>query len=73
LALFVQVGHDVPLGWARMLITKASQQLEEVMQESEPSQEEVAGFELEMAATLEEADDDLSDLFGDAIDDMWLD
>jgi len=73
LALFVQVGHEVPLGWARILITKASQQLEEIMQESEPSQEEVAGFELEMAASLAEADDDLSDLFGDALDDMWLD
>ncbi len=73
LALFVQVGHEVPLGWARMLITKASQQLEEIMQENEPSQEEVAGFELEMATTLEEADDDLSDLFGDALDDMWMD
>jgi predicted regulator of Ras-like GTPase activity (Roadblock/LC7/MglB family) len=73
LALFVQVGHDVPLGWARMLITKASQQPEEIMQEDEPSKEEVAEFEFEMATALEEADDDLSDLFGDALDDMWLD
>lgn len=73
LALFVQVSHDVPLGWARMLITKASKQLEEIMRENEPSQEEVAELEYEMATALEEADDDLSELFGDALDDMWLD
>lgn len=31
LILFVQVSHDVPLGWARLLITEASRQVAEIV------------------------------------------
>ncbi len=42
LILFVQVAKDVPLGWARMLITEASRRLEEVMSSAPDDIEDVS-------------------------------
>ena len=67
LALFAQVNHDVPLGWARMLIKQAGQQLVEVVKTSEV----VAATSPEFSFEVD--DNEFSDLFCDAIDDMWKD
>ncbi len=65
LALLVQVDNDVPLGWARMLIRQTAQQLADVMVTAVAVPEE---FKLSL---YEEDEGDLSDLFSDALDDMW--
>ncbi len=67
LVLLVQVNNDVPLGWARMLIQHTVQQLAEVMATAEPVTEGTFKLELD-----EDDDGDLSDLFSDALDDMWV-
>ncbi len=66
LVLLVQVNNDVPLGWARMLIQHTVKQLAEIMAAAEPVAET---FRLELD---DEDGDDLSDLFSDALDDMWV-
>lgn len=75
LALLVQVEREVPLGWARMLIKRTGQQLAEVTAVADnagmglamPPEEETAVF------TLDEDDDlALSDMFSDALDDLWV-
>ena len=71
LALLIQVDNEVPLGWARMLIIKTAQQLADVMAETTPSAAEVADMEHEVALSLDESEESLEDLFGDALDSMW--
>jgi predicted regulator of Ras-like GTPase activity (Roadblock/LC7/MglB family) len=65
LVLLAQVDNDVPLGWARMLIRQTAQQLADVMVTAVAVPEE---FKLSL---YEEDEGDLSDLFSDALDDMW--
>jgi predicted regulator of Ras-like GTPase activity (Roadblock/LC7/MglB family) len=68
LVLLVQVDNDVPLGWARMLIQQTVKQLAEIMATAVPVME-TETFKLELD---DEDEDDLSDLFSDALDDMWV-
>jgi predicted regulator of Ras-like GTPase activity (Roadblock/LC7/MglB family) len=67
LALLVQVSNDVPLGWARMLIQQAAPQLAEVL--DSPAEE--ARHQPGQQALPEMEQEDLSDLFDDALDELW--
>lgn len=65
LALLVQVSAEVPLGWARLIIQQTAQQLAEVLiQEITPA----------VSAAPEPllAEEDLPDLFNNALDNLWL-
>jgi hypothetical protein len=62
MVLFVGVGTDVPLGWARLLIQEAGRQLAEVVAAPHG---DVTALEL----GLDEAK--LSALFGDRLDSLW--
>ncbi len=69
LALLVQVANQVPLGWARMITLKAARQLADIVAEAPSEAEEKAQAEqLDPVLNQEE----LPDLFGDALDDLWL-
>lgn len=72
LALMVQVSHEVPLGWARMLIQQAAKELPDVL-DQEPEADE-ATFNQLIAEQESEVfeEENLSDLFDDALDDLWL-
>ncbi|MBE2198999.1 MAG: roadblock/LC7 domain-containing protein [Anaerolinea sp.] len=63
MAMLIQVSNEVPLGWARMLIRHIGQEIAQVLA-VQPLQEP--------SWDVAEADDDLSDLFADALDDVWL-
>lgn len=65
LALFAQISTEVPLGWARLLIHKAVDQLVEIT--AAPPATQKPSFDL----GLDQAD--LPDLFNDALDDIWKD
>lgn len=69
LALLVQVADTVPLGWGRMLTIKAAQHLKEII-EHEPEEVE----QNETAQQTEEmlGQEALSELFTDALDDLWM-
>ena len=69
LALFAQVSDEVPLGWARMIILKAAQQLAEAVTDNPGPEMHAQGDISQMNQALEE--ENLSDLFGDALDDLW--
>lgn len=66
LALLVQVPHDVPLGWACMLIRKAAQQLVDIV--AMPP-EDVETLEPVLSQDDQEA---LPTLISDALDELWL-
>lgn len=63
LAFLVQVSNEVPLGWARMLSQNTARQLAEVM--AHPPAEEESHFDLDLGQ------DDLPDLFSEALNEMW--
>ncbi|MEZ4643784.1 MAG: roadblock/LC7 domain-containing protein [Chloroflexota bacterium] len=63
MAMLIQVNNDVPLGWARMLIRQSGEEIAQVL--TMPAQEEPEW-------DLHAGEDDLSDLFEDALDDVWL-
>ncbi len=63
LALFAQVSNEVPLGWARMVARKSAQQLARVSLADAPKVK---------AVDLAIEEDELADLLGDALDDIWL-
>jgi predicted regulator of Ras-like GTPase activity (Roadblock/LC7/MglB family) len=67
LAMLVQISNEVPLGWARMLIRQAAQQLADLLDEPAEESQEISAAE-SMPELLQE---DLSDLFDDALDDLW--
>ena len=70
MALLVKVGADVPLGWARMLILQAAQRLAAIV---DALPEELQQQE-NTPQTLHEAlntDEDMADLFGDALNSLW--
>lgn len=71
LALLVQADKSVPMGWARMLIVKTARQLANTMRQAAPSAIQIEEMKQEAALTLGDAEDDLADLVGDALDDMW--
>ncbi len=65
LAMLVQVSAETPLGWARMVIQKTARQLAEITAAPPPEQQ---GRPAAAAFPVEE---NLSDLFSDALDDLW--
>ncbi len=65
LALLVQVSTETPLGWARMVIKKAARQLAEIAAEAPPEQQ------CRPPAEALPAEENLPDLFSDALDDLW--
>ncbi len=65
LALMVQVSQEVPLGWARMLIKQVSQELMMAV-----SREVAPPLETTNQPVLD--DENLSGLFDDALDDLWM-
>lgn len=68
LALLVQTSTETPLGWARMIIRKAANQLAEIASMPPEEQEKEDGDSPELALQ----DEYLPDLFNDALDDLWL-
>ncbi len=62
LILFVQVAKDVPLGWARLVITEASHKLEEIMA-SAP--EDAKDIKIDMKP------DGLTEWVDDALNSLW--
>lgn len=62
LALLAQVSHEVPLGWARVLLQKTARELANVLAASTASP---------APPPPELVQDDLPDLFGEALNDVW--
>lgn len=69
LALMVQISTETPLGWARMAISKAARQLTEIA-ENPPAEQKRMEASPEDLESLKQ--DGLSNLFNDALDDLWL-
>ena len=63
LVLFVQVSNEVPLGWARLLITNAAHQLEAIMN---APPESVGDLNLGLD------DENLEESFSNALDALWM-
>ena len=68
LALLVQASTEAPLGWARMVIRKAAGELAHIA--ATPTKEEVKNTAAEPNEALQQ--EDLPNLFSDALDDLWL-
>jgi predicted regulator of Ras-like GTPase activity (Roadblock/LC7/MglB family) len=62
LILFVQVGKEVPLGWARLVITEASRKLETIMSSAPDDVKDII-FDLKPDGLSEWVDDALSSLW----------
>lgn len=67
LALMVQIPQDVPLGWARVTIQQAIRRLAQIMESAE---QQAAAVPTDF--TLETEGEELSDMFGDALDNIWM-
>lgn len=66
LALLIQVSNETPLGWARIVIRKSAHELAKIAENpTTPNTAQTAATELP------ELEKDLSDLFDDALDDLW--
>ncbi len=63
LILFVQTARETPLGWARLLIQYTGRQAVNIIK-TVPAQVEEINLEINK--------DNLSDLIGDALDDLWI-
>lgn len=74
LAVFVQISNEVPLGWARLNVLQMAKRLAEI-----ESADEAAAHELAASAPAPlldlglQTDEDLSDLFDSALDEIWQD
>ncbi len=72
LALLVQVAADVPLGWARMLILKNAQELAAIVETLPEELKTESDAPVPQAAESMFSDsDNLSEMFGNALDDIW--
>lgn len=67
LAILAQVSHDVALGWARMLIRQTANKLALELERVDYI-DEADSFQLDFS---DEGEGDLSDLFSDALEDLW--
>jgi predicted regulator of Ras-like GTPase activity (Roadblock/LC7/MglB family) len=67
LALLVQIDQTVPLGWARMMVLATAKQMATCIETAVTVNTPMLLDEEENITA-----DDLSDLFGDALDDLWL-
>lgn len=65
LALLVQVFTETPLGWARMVIQRTLRQLAEIAAAPPPEQQR------QTPASVLPVEENLPDLFSDALDDLW--
>jgi hypothetical protein len=65
------VSQEVPLGWARMLIQDASKQLPTVMEKELDKQDTAFSQKMEAETNQVLESENLSDLFDDALDDLW--
>lgn len=65
MVLLVQVSAESPLGWARMLTQEATRRLAEIIERTPDD-----GLPAVPETVL--AEDNLSDLFNDALDELWL-
>lgn len=68
LALLVQASTEVPMGWARMTIRKASKTLTQITTDPPAEQAQSQAESPEVMLYQE----DLPDLISDALDDLWL-
>lgn len=66
LALLVQVSHEVPLGWARMVIKQGTQGLAVIVEQAQAQNDQVAAVSGPLFT-----EDNLPDLFSEALDDLW--
>lgn len=68
LALLVQVANETPLGWARVVIRQAARRLTDITTKApvEGDQRNIASSESSLGQ------EDLSDLFSEALDDLLL-
>ncbi len=64
LVLFIQVSTETPLGWARVLIQKAANELATIVV-TPPEQHSFASEDVLLRQ------EDLTDLFNDALDNLW--
>lgn len=64
MALLVQTATETPIGWARLLIQKTAQQLADIV-------DMVPEAPVDVALKPQLDQDDLPDLFSDALDDIW--
>jgi predicted regulator of Ras-like GTPase activity (Roadblock/LC7/MglB family) len=62
LVLFVQLSREVPLGWARLLIIEAAQQLAEILRKT-PDQLDYSSFGL--------SDEKLANAIDKSLDSLW--
>ncbi len=69
LALLVQVSNEVPLGWARMMIKNGARELADIVTKQPEEAEQAKATEQSEQMLSQEG---LSDLFSDALDDLWM-
>ena len=69
LALLVQAAKEVPLGWARVIIRKAAQEITDIV--ANPPQEAKQPDLAEQLDSMLTEEDELPDLFSDALDELW--
>ncbi len=74
MAMLVQVDADVPLGWARMLILKNAKKLAEIISTPpEELQPESKTATITEAESLMHQEENLTEMFGHALDELWND
>lgn len=64
LVMLVKVPHGVPLGWARMLILRAARRLAEILDQMPEEDQQQPAF-------ASEEGDNLAELIGGALDELW--
>lgn len=67
LALLIQLSNEVPLGWARMLIKETAHRLAEIAARSLAEAEQLQAEQSDPVLSQEE----LPDLFNNALDELW--
>ncbi len=71
MVMLVQVGSDVPLGWARMVIRQAAEQLAKIVDELPAELKAQPQAAEDVLAESLSGSEDISDLFGDALNSLW--
>ncbi len=67
LVLFVQISNEVPLGWARITVLQTTKKLAEIERQQPSNAEDTTTLKLDLGLEGE----NLSDLFENALDDIW--
>ncbi len=71
LALLVQIDSHVPLGWARIMVLQCAQKLAQIVETPPPETQHRSSTSDSAEHRLLTGGDDLSDLFGNALDELW--